>query len=96
MRILTEMPYIKNPGEGGLYDLEIERFHDPESIINYLEQIFSGKEFKDKYGNIIKLSNTEEKRKVANDIKNNKGFYDLIVSKLTNREIRLLTMILNY
>lgn len=62
--MLNEMPYVfDDKMQGGGLDLEWEKI-TPFSVLDVVEQLtqlFSGKEFKDKYGNSVKLVTLKEK-----------------------------------
>jgi hypothetical protein len=94
-RIITEMPYIKTEDKK-VFDLEIELFKDGYSIIEFFEDIFAGRPVKDKYGNKIQLKTYNEKKELADQIKNTSYMYNQIVSKMNQSEKRMFDLLLDF
>jgi hypothetical protein len=91
-KYLKEMPHI-NYGKNKMIDLELENFKTSKEIISFLTDIIIGDEFKDKYGNEIKLNSKEEKMKFLKNLFNNKMFKTLAANKFSENEIKLLNII---
>lgn len=88
------MPYLKTPN-GHLFDFELETFHNGEDIVEFVNDIFAGKTFEDKYGNILNLKSREDKKKFASDINGHPSNYNFIVSKMTDKEKKLFDRVLS-
>ena len=94
--LLTEMPYIKTTNDKQLFDLEIELFKDGYSIVEFFEDIFSGRPVKDKYGNKIQLKTYSEKKELADQIKDTSYMYNQIVGKMNQSEKKMFDLLLDF
>jgi len=96
MKRIMEMPYIKTDNDRKVFDLEIELFKDGYSIVEFFEDVFSGRPIKDKYGNKIQLKTYNEKKELADQIKNTSYMYNQIVSKMNSSEKRMFDLLLDF
>ena len=92
-KIYKEMPHI-DYGKGKIIDLELENFKTSEEIINFIESILLGDEFKDRHGNIIKLDSRREKIKFLNNLVNDIIFKNIVKNKFSENEKKLINIIL--
>ena len=91
-RYYAEMPYIEYQGEA--FDFEFEGLTNDE-IVEYIEDLFSGKKFKDKYGNVIQARTWDDRRDLWNAIKHNWMFHTIIDNLFTNKEIEGMIAAIN-
>lgn len=90
---LFEMPHVFYGDKG--FDLEYENINDPEKLLLFLEDILSGKVYKDKHGEVIQLNNRNERIKFLNSLKDNDVFNNIVNHKFSDNEKKLLKMLLN-
>ena len=93
---LKEMPYI-NYGNHEIIDLQLEDFKGkPEELLDLIMSILKGKEYRDKYDNLIKLTSEKEKKDFIKALQNNPYFYNFIKKDFTRIEEKLLTFLFDF
>ena len=90
---LIEMPYIDYSNK--VFDLELEKLKSVEAIIDYIIDILKGKKFKDKYNNVIEIKSLRDKQEFLNELKHNYIFNNIVKSKFSNNEKKLLSVIMD-
>lgn len=85
-QFLIEYPYIEYINR---FDLELETKRDIQTLMNYLNDIFTGETKQDKYNNVISLQNDSEKRHFLNGILND-NMFKLYLKKLPEQESNTL------
>ena len=93
--LIQEMPSL-NPNVSPYQDFDFElEGRSGISILNLLIDIFSGKPVKDKFGNILQISNVEEKEAISRYIKEHpQTGYNWMVSKMDYLQKELLDKLL--
>jgi hypothetical protein len=64
-KLLTEIPYIEYINS---FDIQLETRKNVDSLMEFLSELFNGKEFTDKYNNSIKLDTDESKKFFVNNL----------------------------
>jgi len=88
---LIEMPWLKVHGKD--FDLELENFTSNTDFIEFLSEIFSGKQVTDKFGNVLQLRGLSDKQNFIDSLYDNSLFKILLKSKFTDNERRLIEII---
>ena len=93
IRLIYEMPYISYEADK-VFDLEFEKLK-PDEILPFIKGILEGNKFIDKYGDEIELKNNKEKENFVLHLKENMVFNNMINTKLNQKELEELNLLLN-
>ncbi len=93
MKILNEMPYIQYHGIN--FDMMFEEFQTKEEIMNFISSIFSGKQVKDKYNDVIQLKTFNDRQDFLESLRKSSMFMNAVKNLFTQSEKELLDIIIN-